>query len=219
MAKTASDKPTASAGEELKRRKKQARQEAKLMLEIEAANKDLKKAQKKQSKAQARLEERSTYVQTLEARLAELRAQSLEPAIAAPPQSAELEQEQVELESSIVSSNGKQLASPETGTSTSTDEEQKPPFVEEATPSEVMAGTEEEAVPGNETATETEPAPTPTTPGKAGTQKTTAARTSTAAKPPTNPSTATKRPANQSATTKRPASRSQSTRQSHSDTR
>src|SRR6266487_1523335 len=56
MAKTTSDKPSASAGEALKRRKKQAGQEAKLMLEIEAANKDLKKAQKRQSKAQAQLE-------------------------------------------------------------------------------------------------------------------------------------------------------------------
>ena len=55
MAKKASDKPSASAEEALKRRKKQARQEAKLMMEIEEANKDLKKAQKKQSKAQARL--------------------------------------------------------------------------------------------------------------------------------------------------------------------
>jgi len=113
MAKSARDKPSTSAEEELKRRKKQARQEAKLMLEIEAAKRDLKKAQKRQSKAQARLEERSTYVQTLEARLAELRAPGPEPEIAAPPQSAELEhqQEQAEMESSIVSSNGKQLAS------------------------------------------------------------------------------------------------------------
>ncbi len=46
------------------------------MIEIEAAKKDLKKAQKKQSKAQARLEERSTTLHTLEARLGELRAQS-----------------------------------------------------------------------------------------------------------------------------------------------
>jgi chromosome segregation ATPase len=77
MAKTTSDKPSASAGEALKRRKKQARQEAKLMLAIEAANKDLKKAQKRQSKAQARLEARSTSLHTLAAKLAELRAQSL----------------------------------------------------------------------------------------------------------------------------------------------
>jgi hypothetical protein len=202
MAKSASDKPTASADEALKRRKKQARQEAKLMLEIEAAKRALKKAQKKQSRAQARLEERSTSVHTLETRLAELRAKSVEPDIAAPPQSAELvyQQEQAELESSIGNSNGKQQASPETGTSTSVDEEQKPPFVEEAIPSEAMVMTndvtEEEAVQGKKTATESDPSLT-TTPGKASTQKTAAARTLTA--------------------TKRPAGRSQSTRQSHSD--
>jgi predicted nuclease with TOPRIM domain len=82
MAKTTSDKPSASAEEALKRRKKQARREAKLMLEIEEANKDLKKAQKKQSRAQASLEARSAYVHTLETRLEELRAPSLEPASA-----------------------------------------------------------------------------------------------------------------------------------------
>ena len=76
MAKTASDKPSAPAEEALKLQKKQARREAKLMLEIEAAKKDLNKAQKKQSKAQARLEERSTTLHTLEARLEELHAQS-----------------------------------------------------------------------------------------------------------------------------------------------
>ena len=115
MAKTASDANTQSASAEqaLKRRKKQARREAKLMLEIEEAQKDLKQAQKQQSKAQARLEAQSTSLQTLEARLAELRAQSLEPEIGTPPQSAELEhqQEPSELESSIGSSDGQQLAS------------------------------------------------------------------------------------------------------------
>jgi len=241
MAKTASDKPSAPAEEELKRKKKQARQEAKLMLEIEEAKKDLKKAQKKQSKAQARLEARSTSLHTLEAHLAEVRAQNLEPEIAAPPQSAEPEpqQELSELESSIVSSNGRQLASPEqedqgeittltgqatalpqvesgigtasaspeTGTSTSTDEEQKPPFVEE-----VMARSGEEVVQDNETATETEPAPTATTPGRTPAQKTAAARKPAATKRPASQSTTTKRPPGQSTTTKRPASRSQSTR-------
>jgi hypothetical protein len=100
MAKTASDKPSASAEEALKRRKKkQARREAKLMLAIEAAKKDIKKAQKKQAKAQEGLEARSTSLQKLEARLAELRAQSLEPEIAAPTQSAELEHQQEQAES------------------------------------------------------------------------------------------------------------------------
>ena len=118
MAKTASDAntPSASAEQALKRQKKQARREAKLMLEIEAAKKDLKQAQKQQSKAQARLEARSTTLHTLEARLEELRTPvQEEPALEAPPQSAELEyqQEPSELESSIGSSDGQQPASPE----------------------------------------------------------------------------------------------------------
>ena len=83
MATTASDDPSISAEKVLKRQKKQARREAKLMLEIEAAKKDLNKAQKKQSKAQARLEEQSTTLHTLEARLEELRAQSPQAATAA----------------------------------------------------------------------------------------------------------------------------------------
>jgi predicted RNase H-like nuclease (RuvC/YqgF family) len=235
MAKTASDTNTASASAEqaLKRRKKQARREAKLMLEIEKAQKDLKQAQKQQSKAQARLEAQSTSLQTLEARLAELRAQSLEPEIGTPPQSAELEhqQEPSELESSIGSSDGQQLASPdqehqgestaltdqaislpqvedgignassssETGTSTSIDAQPTSPLVEEATPSEVMVVTDEvterEAVQDNETATETDPAPTPATPAKAPAQKTAAAR-----KP-----AATKRPANRSRSRQSPS--------------
>jgi hypothetical protein len=214
MAKTTSDKPSASAEEALKRRKKQARQEAKLMLEIEAANKDLKKVQKRQSKAQTRLEARSTSLHALEAKLAELRAPSLEPETAAPSQSAELErqQEPSELESGIAHSDGNQQASPETGVSTFTDEKQHAPVVEETTPSEaivvtneVTEGSEAAVVQDNETATE--PAPTPTTPRKAPAHKTVATRKPAVTKRPTSPSTATKRS----------ASRSQSTRQPHAD--
>jgi hypothetical protein len=114
MAKKASDKPLAPAEEALKQRKKQARQEAKLILAIEEANKDLKKAQKKQVKAQALLEAESAHVQTLEARLAELRTPTPEPAIETPPPGIELEhqQEPSELDSGIDSSDRKQSASP-----------------------------------------------------------------------------------------------------------
>jgi len=214
MAKTTSDKPSTSAEEASKRRKKQARQEVKLMLEIEEANKDLKKAQKRQSKAQARLEARSAYVHTLETRLEELRAPSLEPAIETPPDSAELErqQEPSELDSGIAHSDGNQQASPEPGASTFTDEEQHAPVVEEATPSEAIVvtnevtdGSEAAVVQDNETARE--PAPTPATPRKAPAQKAVATRKPTVTKRPTSPSTATKRP----------ASRNQSTRQPHAD--
>ena len=76
MATTVSEEPSVSAQKVLKRQKKQARREAKLMLAIEAAKKDLKKAQKKQSKALASLEERSTALHTLEAQLEEFHARS-----------------------------------------------------------------------------------------------------------------------------------------------
>ena len=117
MAKTASNKnkPSATADEALQRQKKQARREAKLMLEIEEAKKDLQKAEKKFAKAQAGREARSTNLRTLEASLAELRAPDLESHVDTPPQSARVEhpQGQSELESDVVSSNGEQLASPE----------------------------------------------------------------------------------------------------------
>ena len=189
MAKKASDKPSASAENALQQRKKQARLEAKLMQAIEEANKDLKKAQKKQAKAQALVETQSAQVQTLEAKMAELRAPGPQPEIVAPTQSAELEYQQVPSE---------------TGTSTSTDSEPAPSIVEEVTVSAVMVVTSEvtqvsEAVGvhDDEIAAATGPAPTPSTPGKAPAHKTAAARKPTA--------------------TKRPASRSQSTRQLPSD--
>jgi hypothetical protein len=234
-ARLARDKPSAPAKEALKRQKKQARREVKLMLAIEEAKKDLKKAEKKQAKAQARLEAQSTSLHTLEARLAELRFQIPEPESVTPPDSAGLEhqQEPFELESSLVRSNGEQLASPdqerqgeigalpdqavvlpqveddigtassssETGASSSTDELQRPPLVEEKTPSEAMVATkdmtEAEAVQEKDTTAEIDPSQTPTTPGKAHAQKTATTRKSTAPR--------------------RPASRSRSNRQSPSD--
>jgi len=187
MAKTRSDKP--SAEEPLKRRKKQAKQEAKLMLAIQEANKDLKRAQKKQAKAQALVEAQSAHVQTLEAHMAELRAPGPESAMVAPPQNAELEYKQEPSEN---------------GPSSSTDTELPLSTVEEATVSEVMVATNEvtegpeaAAVQDDEIATTTEPAPTPTTTSKPPTHKTATTRTPTA--------------------TKRPTSRSQSTRQTPSD--
>ena len=232
MAKTASDKPSAPAEEALKLQKKQARREAKLMLEIEEAKKQLKNAQKKQSKAQALVEARSSYAQSLEARLTELRAQSLEPEIETPPQSVEIEhqQELPEMESGFASSHEQQLASPEqedqgeitsltdqviaspqveggtgiasstseTGTSTSMNEEQTPPLVEESTPSEIMVVTNEvtegAAAQENETAIETEPAPTTTTPRKAPARKTAAARKPTATRRPASSTRSSRKP-------------------------
>jgi hypothetical protein len=153
MAKSASDKPTASAEEALKRRKKQARREAKLMLAIEAAKRALNKAQRKQTKAQARLEERSTSVHTLEARLAELRAQSPSAATNATSQRA--------TDAEPTSLLGEEATLPE-GTVA------------------IKDATEGEAMLENETAVERAPAPTISR--KASAQKTAAARTSTATK-------------------------------------
>jgi Domain of unknown function (DUF5679) len=146
MAKTAKDKPSASAEEALQRQKRQARKEAKLMLAIEEANKDLKKAEQKIAKAQARKEARSAYLFTLEASLAEFRAQGPESKVDTPPQSTgfEYQQEQPEMESGMVGSNGNQLASSSssnTGTPTSIGEEQSSPLVEEAPSPEVMVVT------------------------------------------------------------------------------
>jgi len=238
MAKKARDKLSTPAEEALKRQKKQARQEAKLMLEIEEAKKQLKNVQKKQSKAQALVEARSTYVQSLEARLTELRTPIPEPEIEILPQSAEIEhqQEQSEMESGLASSHEQQLASPDqedqgeitsltdeilaspqeedgTGIASSSseieisaplNEEQTPPFVEESTPPEIMVVTNEvterENAQDNEIATE--PAPTPTTPGKAPARKTAAARKPAARKP---------------AAPRRPVNNTHSSKQSPSD--
>jgi hypothetical protein len=200
MAKKASNKPSVTAEGALSRQKQLARQEAKLMLAIEEANKDLKKAQKKQAKAQALVEAQSAHVQTLEAKMAELRAPGQEPEIVASPQSAELEYQQ---------------ESSETGTSTSTDTEPTPStIVEEDTvleattiTSEVTEGLEVAATQDDEIVTAMEPAPTPKT-----IRKTPAQKTATTRKP-----AVTKRPATPSTATKRPASRSQSTRQPPAD--
>ncbi len=109
LAKTASDEPSFSAEKVLKRQKKQIRREAKLMIEIEAAKKGLKKSQKKQSKALARLEEQNTTLHILEARLEELRAQSQQAATdetsqsttdAEPPSLAEDETEEEAMQQS-----------------------------------------------------------------------------------------------------------------------
>ena len=161
MAKKASDKLSTPAEEALKRQKKQARQEAKLMLEIEGAKKQLKNAQKKQSKAQAQVEARSTYVQSLEACLTELRTPIPQPEIEILPQSAEIEHQQEQSE-----------------------EEQKPPFVEESSLPEIIVANNEvierETALENGNATETETVPTPTTPRKAPARKTTTTRKPTA---------------------------------------
>ena len=235
MAKKASDKPSAPAEEALKRQKKQARREAKLMLEIEEAKKQLKNAQKKQLKAQQLVETRSTYVQSLEARLTELRAQSLEPEIETPPQSAEIEhqQELPEMESGFASSHEQQLASPD-----QEDQSEITALTDQITASPHEEGGMDNALSSSETgssiSTDSEPThplveeATPSEVMVVTNEVTEGAEvqdnvTATATEPATAPATPRKAPARKTAaarkptTTKRPASRSQNTRQSHSD--
>lgn len=74
MAKTSKGTATTVEDEARKQRKKQARQEAKLMLRVEQARKDVQKAEKKLTKAQANLEASNAQVQTLENKLTQLRS-------------------------------------------------------------------------------------------------------------------------------------------------
>ena len=205
MAKKAKDKLSTPAEEELKRQKQQARQEVILMLEIEEAKKQLKNAQKKQSKAQALVETRSTCVQSLETRLTELRTPTPEPEIEMPPQSEEIEQQLVtpaqkdqvdiasltdEIFASPQEKNGTNIASSssETEISSSMHEEQKPSFIEEPTPQENIVAnnevTEKENAQENGNSTETETVPT--TPGTAPARKKTTTRKPTATRRPAN---------------------------------
>lgn len=242
MTKKASNKPSTSAEEALKQQKKQARQEAKMMLEIDEAKKAQTKAQKQQSKAQARLEARSTYVQTLEARLAELRGPGPEPEIETLPQPAELEhhQEQFEMESGFASSNEEQMVVPEQEyqdeITSLTDQIIASPQVEgdidtlspeTGTPNSID---EEQTHPIVEEVTQSEDMVV----AKDGTEKVAAQDNKTAIardtshtkttpvkanaqRSATRRSTATRKPASQSTATKRPVSRSQSTGQTTSD--
>ena len=74
MAKASKGTATDVQDETRKQRKKQAKQEAKLMLRLEQARKDVQKAEKKLTKAQANLEARNAQVQTLENKLTQLRS-------------------------------------------------------------------------------------------------------------------------------------------------
>ena len=74
MAKKSSTSPEVEDVDEQKKRKKQAKKEAKMMLEIEEAKVSIQKAEKKLAKDQARLEARNTHLHTLESDLTEFRA-------------------------------------------------------------------------------------------------------------------------------------------------
>ncbi len=75
MPKTLTAEPDTSQQDETKRqRKKQAKQEAKIMLKVEQAKKGLKKAQKKLTRAQANLDKSQAQLQKLEEQLQQIHA-------------------------------------------------------------------------------------------------------------------------------------------------
>ncbi len=207
MAKITSNASHESAKKALKSRKKQARQEAKLMLAIEEANRDLEKAQKKQSKAQAYLEAQRATLQSLEAKLVELHIHGLEPAIDISPSSAELDdqQEPSELESSVDRSDEQHLSSSDQqyqGEMTSlTEQILASPDVEHAmdVTNEESGELEPTIVLDEERTTEPESAPTVTTRGKATAGKAAAKRQPTS----------TKRSASRSPKTSQPSPRTE----------
>jgi len=86
MAKKASTNTSISATalDEQKKRKKQAKREAKVMLEIEETKVTIQMAEKKLAKAQTRLEAHNAHLRTLETDLSELRTSHEETAVSAP---------------------------------------------------------------------------------------------------------------------------------------
>jgi hypothetical protein len=75
-------------------RKKQAKQEAKMMLEIEETKVSIEKAEKKLAKAQARLEARNVHLRTLEADLSGFRSSNEETEVSAQHSDSEQPTEQ-----------------------------------------------------------------------------------------------------------------------------
>ena len=100
MAKKASTNSSAPVTEvnEQKMRKKQAKREAKMMLEIEEAKVSIEKGEKKLAKAQARLEARNAHLRTLEADLTEFRTAHEETEVSAPDAGFDHQTGQPELE-------------------------------------------------------------------------------------------------------------------------
>lgn len=82
MAKTMIQEKNATSQDAKKQRKKQARQEAKLMLKVEEAKKAMQKAEAKVAKAQTNLHGRNTELHKLEDQLSHLRSGQQEPAVA-----------------------------------------------------------------------------------------------------------------------------------------
>jgi DNA repair exonuclease SbcCD ATPase subunit len=90
--------------DEQKKRKKEAKREARMMLEIEEAKTSIQKAEKKLAKAQANLEARNTHLRTLEADLSKLRTSHEEIEVSAPDTGFDHQAGQPELEEITISS-------------------------------------------------------------------------------------------------------------------
>jgi len=88
--------PVAEVNEQ-KMRKKQAKREAKMMLEIEETKVSIEKAEKKLAQAQTRLEARNAHLRTLEADLSEFRTSHEEIEVSSPDAGFEHQTGQPEL--------------------------------------------------------------------------------------------------------------------------
>jgi len=88
--------PVAEVNEQ-KKRKQQAKREAKMMLEIEETKVSIEKAEKKLAQAQTRLEARNAHLRTLEADLSEFRTSHEEIEVSAPDAGFEHQTGQPEL--------------------------------------------------------------------------------------------------------------------------
>lgn len=125
MAKKASNNSTEPIAEvnDQKKRKKQAKKEAKLMLEIEEAKSSIQKAEKKLAKEQARLEACNTHLRTLEAELSEFRAPHDESEVSAPDTGFDHQSGQPEINEETIASSQNGNAAQQTQQPVSNDEE------------------------------------------------------------------------------------------------
>ena len=107
MVKTANSNSssTVTTDEAQKKRKKQAKREAKAMLAIEQAKVSIEKAEQKLTKAQTRVEARTARLRTREANLAEIRSSHEVTEVSAPDSGLDQQQGQPEQTKESTNSN------------------------------------------------------------------------------------------------------------------
>ncbi len=120
MAKKASANSSSlvAINDEQKKRKKQAKKEAKVMLEIEKAKGDVQKAEKKLAQAQALVEARTAHLRSLEENLSDIRTPQEETVVSAPDtgfdhQRGQPEQEEETVVSALNAESDSQNEQPE----------------------------------------------------------------------------------------------------------